>query len=67
MNEIIKILMKRDGYTKEEAKEIVEEVMEEVNNAISIGDYSLAEEIFESDLELEPDYLINVMLETPIF
>lgn len=67
MNEIIRILMTRDGYTKEEAKEIYEEVMEEVYDAISTGDYSLAEDIFESDLGLEPDYLLNVLIDTPIF
>lgn len=61
MNDIIRILMKRDGYTKEEAQEIVEETMDMVYDAISTGDYDLAEDIFMSDLGLEIDYLIGAM------
>lgn len=59
MNEIIRILMRRDGYSKEEAKEIVEETMEEVYEAIQSGDYELAEDIFTGDLGLEIDYLLE--------
>lgn len=62
MEKIIRILMNRDGYTREEAKEIVEEVMEEVQDAIASGDYTLAEDIFESDLGLEIDYLLIALV-----
>lgn len=62
MNTIIKILMKRDGYSKAEAKEMVEDTMNEVYEAIECGDNELAEEIFTSNLGLEPDYLINVLI-----
>ena len=62
MNTIIKILMKRDGYSKAEAKEMYDDTMNEVYEAIECGDNDLAEEIFTSNLGLEPDYLINVLI-----
>lgn len=62
MNTIIKILMKRDGYSKAEAKEMVDDTMNEVYEAIACGDNDLAEEIFTSNLGLEPDYLINALI-----
>lgn len=62
MNTIIKILMKRDGYSKAEAKEMYDDTMNEVYEAIECGDNELAEEIFTSNLGLEPDYLINVLI-----
>ena len=62
MNTIIKILMKRDGYSKAEAKEMYDDTMNEVYEAIECGDNELAEEIFTSNLGLEPDYLINALI-----
>jgi hypothetical protein len=53
--------MKRDGYSKEEAIEIVNDCREEMNEAIAEGDYDLAEEIIESDLGLEPDYIVDIL------
>lgn len=57
MEEIIKILMRRDGMTREEAKELIEEVQEAI-----LDDPDNGCEIFESELGLEPDYLINFLL-----
>lgn len=62
MKEIIDILCKRDGYTKSEAKELVEETMTKVNMCIENGVFDLAEEIFTSDLGLEIDYLVNALI-----
>lgn len=62
MEEIINILCKRDGYTKSEAKQVVEETMSEVTMCIENGDFDLAEEIFTSDLGLEIDYLIDILI-----
>ena len=62
MNTIIKILMKRDGYSKAEAKEMYDDTMNEVYEAIACGDNDLAEEIFTSNLGLETDYLINALI-----
>ena len=55
MEEIVKILMKRDGISREEALELLEDVkemMEEVSY-----DPEECENIFETELELEPDYI----------
>ena len=60
MNRVVKILMERDGYTKESAYDLVNEVRAEMQDAIAYGDYDLAEEIIESDLGLEPDYIIDI-------
>ena len=62
MKDIIKIIMNRDGMTEQEATEYVEEVMEMVNDAIASGDYELAEDIFEGDLGLEIDYLLDSLI-----
>lgn len=59
--EVINILMKRDGMTEQEAKEVADDVREEMLDAIDAGDYSLAEEIFEDDLGLEPDYIMDFL------
>ena len=55
MEEIVKILMKRDGMSREEALELLEDVkdmMEEVSY-----DPEECENIFETELGLEPDYI----------
>ena len=61
MNRVIEILMKRDGLSKEDAYDLVNEVRAEMQDAIACGDYDLAEEIIESDLGLEPDYIIDIL------
>ena len=60
MEEIIKILMKRDENTREEALSIIEDVkemMEECNY-----DSEECENIFETELGLEPDYISAFLL-----
>lgn len=55
MEEIVKILMERDGNTREEALSIIEDVkgmMEECGY-----DPEECEDIFEMELGLEPDYI----------
>ena len=37
MNRVVSILMKRDGYSKEEAIEIINDCREEINEAIAEG------------------------------
>jgi hypothetical protein len=61
MNRVVNILMKRDGYSKEEAIEIVNDCREEMNEAIAHGDYDLAEDILAGDLGLEPDYIMDIL------
>ena len=59
MEKIIRILMERDGISREEAVSIVKDVkemMEECNY-----DPAECEEIFEMELGLEPDYMPSLI------
>lgn len=61
MNTIVNILMKRDGMSKEEALDLLEDVkemMEEVSY-----DPEECENIFETELGLEPDYIPAFLFE----
>lgn len=62
MEEIIKIIMKRDGLDRKEAAEEVQSTMNAVGEAIEQGRFELAEDIFMEDLGLEPDYLMNAVM-----
>ena len=62
MKKIIKILMERDGLTEQEAKDMVQDVKQMVEHSIAQGDYEEAEEIFLSELGLEIDYMVNLLL-----
>ena len=57
MNEIVEILMRRDGISRLEAENLVEECREEVRSAAARGNYQECEDIVASYLGLEPDYL----------
>ena len=57
MQEIINILMRRDGIDETVAKEILDECATEVNDAINRGALFDAENAIEDYLGLEPDYL----------
>lgn len=61
MQEIISILIRRDHLSENEARNLVEDCMEEVETAIAGGRYIEAEDIFMDWLGLEPDYLINLL------
>ena len=61
MNEIINILMRRDGISENEARNLIENCMLEIHEAIAAGRYMEAEDIFMEYLQLEPDYLINLL------
>ena len=57
MKRIVEILMRRDGISEIEAENLIEECMEEMNDAIMRGNYQECEDILASYLGLEPDYL----------
>lgn len=63
MKRIIAILMERDNLSYTEAANIVEEVQEEIAEAIDAGAglYEI-EDIIASELGLEPDYLEDFLL-----
>lgn len=58
---IIDILCRRDNMTVEEATILIEETVEELEEAIDTGDYELAEDIVAGNLGLEPDYIIDLL------
>ena len=59
--QLIPTLMRRDGLTEEDATELVREVQQMMSAAIEAGDYLVAEEIFTSELGLEPDYMMEIL------
>lgn len=62
MREIINILMRRDGISENEARNLVENCMLEIHEAIAAGRYMEAEDIFMDWLGLEPDYLMQILI-----
>lgn len=61
MNEIVEILMRRDGISRLEAENLVEECREEMEYAVMRGKYLEAEDIIASYLGLEPDYIFDIL------
>ena len=57
-NKVIKILMERDDIDHETAKEIVRETRDEL---LSINNPFDADMIMATNLELEPDYIFDVL------
>lgn len=58
MNELVELIRKRDGISKNEALAIVEETQADIAEAIYNGEsYEEIVSILEYDLGLEPDYL----------
>ena len=60
MTTIEKILMERDGITKEEAKETMEERRAEFDECIAMGDYCSAEEVM-LEYGFEMDYIFDMI------
>lgn len=54
---IEKILVKRDGISRNEAQNLIEECKEEIELAIATGNIDKVEDILRDYLGLEPDYL----------
>lgn len=57
MNEVVKILMDRDGMTQKEAEELVNETREEL---LAADPWDMEEIIFYN-LGLEPDYIFDIL------
>jgi hypothetical protein len=55
--EMVAILMARDGMSRDEVMENINDFKEE----LASGDYYDAEELFMEEFGLEPDYLIDVL------
>ena len=62
MNEIVEILMRRDGISREDAKAQVRECRRRLHDeALETGDYELAVDIIAEELGLEPDYIMDLL------
>lgn len=57
MDKVIKILMERDGMSRSDAKELVDETRELLLSA----DIWEADEIMADQLGLEPDYIMDIL------
>ena len=57
-NKVVRILMERDGLSKTEAKERLEEVSEMISEA----DPWETEDILSSELGLELDYIFDIIM-----
>lgn len=62
MNEIIRILIHRDGMTKKEAEQLYNETKQEILEAIAGGRGFDVEDILACNLGLEPDYIFDMLL-----
>ena len=58
INKVIKILMERDDIDYETAEEIVRETR---NELLSLGNSLDADMVMATNLELEPDYIFDVL------
>ena len=61
MDTLKQVIMRRDGYSSEEADELISEASEALQDYISRGDLEAAENICEEYFRLEPDYLMELL------
>ena len=61
MEEVIRLIMRRDEISYEEAKEAVDECVEEMWDAVIHNRFQEVEDILASELGLEPDYIPQLM------
>lgn len=57
MNKLLRVLMERDGLTKQEALEKMDEAREQMYLYLEEGDSDSASEVCEEFFGLEEDYL----------
>ena len=64
MNDIIKVLMERDGLSLEEAEKQVSETSARIWDELDYEDCELddLEDILSSDIGLELDYLLDMLI-----
>ena len=63
VEDIISLISRRDNISYLEAMNIVNECMEEMEDAVLSGNWQEAEDILASYLSLEPDFLEILMTE----
>lgn len=58
MNKVVKILMERDEIDQETAEALVRETRDEILNTENVFE---ADDIIRDYLELEPDYIFDIL------
>lgn len=61
MNEVVEIFMKRDGMSKTEACEAVQNIVDETIEIMESEGIEEAEEFWTSSTGLETDYLLGLI------
>ena len=61
MERVVKLIMRRDGLSYEDAKTEVSNTVDEMYEALESGDSELVEEILMNNLGLEPDYIPQLL------
>lgn len=61
MERVVKLIMKRDDLSYEDAKTEVSNTVDEMYEALESGDSELVEEILMNNLGLEPDYIPQLL------
>lgn len=61
MDEVIRILMHRDGIDRTEAKSMIQNFLSDAEDAINTGDCEVVEELLMDDLGLDPDYIPQLL------
>ena len=57
-NKVAEILCRRDGCTREEAEELIQITIDEIEEAIN--DYEAVCDIMMNNLGLEPDFILDL-------
>ena len=61
MNQVVEILMERDGNTKAEAESRLAECRRLCDEYLATGDYIMIDDIIMEELGLEPDYIFDIL------
>lgn len=61
MERVVKLIMKRDDLSYEDAKTEVSNTVDEMYEALESGDSEQVEEILMNNLGLEPDYIPQLL------
>lgn len=62
IEEVVAILMRREQLSREDALNWVKEALDMVMDAISEERYMEAEDIWQDEVGLEPDYLLSILM-----
>tara|TARA_R100000231_G_scaffold123443_1_gene93654 strand:+ start:858 stop:1046 length:189 start_codon:yes stop_codon:yes gene_type:complete len=62
MKRVLKILMERDGLSRDDARELIADFERELKEAIMSGNICECEDLLNLHFGLEPDYLMDFLL-----